>query len=324
MRHHYLINLIIFALLTGALLSADISCTQCGEPISGKYVNMKGKFYHEKCYREHIQPRCDHCGDLIEGKYTILDGANYHEHCYVNNIIPKCSICAGPLQGKYYTDFWENSFHASHSSELPECSTCGRLICEELTGGGFELSDGRYLCAICNETAVEGDFLMASSVSYVRRLLASNGIDNLPPDIPITLVDRNELRSLASSYSDAMNGFTQQNMQTRNGQVISKSSHIYVLDNLPLTMFRAVLAHEYMHVYLFERDLELRSDICEGFCNLGSEMVYKDTPSEYARFRLQNMQEDQDPDYGYGYRKMSRILEQRGWRYLLETLDQID
>ena len=324
MHKFYLITLILLSLLIADLQSADLSCNYCSKSISGKYVILDGKSYHENCYRTHLQPRCDHCGKPIEGKYTILDDSKYHDHCYINNIIPKCSICDQPLQGKYYTDGWGNSFHASHTSELPECNTCGRLICEALTQGGFELSDGRYLCAICNETAVEGDFLMASSLSYVRGLLASNGIDNLPHDIPITLVDRHELKRLASSYSDAMNGFTQQNIQTRGGKVISKSSHIYLLDNLPLTMFKAVLAHELMHVYLFGRDLDLRSDICEGFCNLGSELVYKDIPSEYARFRLQNMQDDQDPDYGYGYRKMSRLLEQRGWRYLLATLDQID
>jgi hypothetical protein len=193
-----------------------------------------------------------------------------------------------------------------------------------LTGGGFELSDGRHLCGICNETEVSEDFLLESSIAYVRRLLTTNGITNLPDDIPITLVDQHRLKQLALSYSDAMHGFTDHNIQTRNGRVVSKDSHIYILSHLPLTMFRAVLAHELMHVYLFERDLDLRSDIREGFCNLGSEMVYKDTRSEFAKFRLLNMEKSQDPDYGFGYRKMSQLLDKRGWRYLLETLDEID
>ena len=32
------------------------------------------------------------------------------------------------------------------------------------------------------------------------------------------------------------------------------------------------------------------------------------------------MQKSQDPDYGYGYRKMSKLLDKWGWAYLLETL----
>jgi hypothetical protein len=206
---------------------------------------------------------------------------------------------------------------------LPECSTCGRLICEEITRGGFELDDGRFLCGICNETEVSGDFLLEASLSYVRRLLSSKGIDNLPDEIPITLVDKQELKRRAANYSESMHGFTEHNIQTRNGKVVRKDSHIYILSHLPLTMFRAVLAHELLHVYLFGRDLELRSDISEGFCNLGSELVYKDTGSEYAKFRLRNMEMSQDPAYGYGYRRMSKLLDKWGWNYLLETLNTI-
>ncbi len=285
---------------------------------------VDGKPYHESCYRDHVQPRCEYCGGLIEGKYALSNGKMYHPECYTNHVLPRCAICGQPLQGKYITDYWGNSFHESHTHELSKCNTCGRLICDELTGGGFTLGDGRHICSICNETAVTGDFLLESSLSYVRRLLKSTGIDNLPDDIPITLIDQRQLRQLATFYSDDMHGFTEHNIQTRNGRVISKDSHIYILSYLPLTMFKAVLAHELMHVYLFERGLDLRSDIREGFCNLGAAMVYKDIPSEYAKFRLLTMEKSQDPDYGYGYRKMSKLLHQRGWSYLLETLDEID
>lgn len=316
---------ILFVLLLFATTSvaSESQCSYCGKAITASYVSADGKIYHEDCYQDHVQPRCAHCGKLIEGQYNLSENKTYHPSCFTNHILPRCAICDGPLQGKYYTDYWGNSFHASHSSELHECSTCGRLICEELTRGGFELTDGRYLCGICNETAVEGEFLLEASLSYVRRLLESNGIDNLPDDISITLVDQRELKQLSTSYSDAMHGFTENNIQTRNGQVYSKDSHIYILSHLPLSMFRAVLAHELLHVYLFGRDLELKSDIREGFCNLGSELIYKNTSSEYARFRLLNMEKSQDPNYGYGYRKMSRLLDQRGWRYLLDSLDQI-
>ncbi|MBT4036105.1 MAG: protein DA1 [Candidatus Marinimicrobia bacterium] len=316
--------LLLLVLFAGIIQAADPKCSYCNKSIEGNYLSVDGKSYHEDCYRDHVQPRCAYCEKLIEGKYNLLDNKMYHPQCYTDHIVPRCDICGGPLQGTYFTDYWGNSFHEAHSAELHECSTCGRLICERLTRGGFELSDGRHLCGICNETEVSEDFLLESSFSYVRRLLESNGITNLPDDIPISLVDQQRLKQLSISYSDAMHGFTDHNIQTRNGRVVSKDSHIYILSHLPLTMFRAVLAHELMHIYLFERDLDLRSDIREGFCNLGSELVYQDTPSEYAKFRLLNMEESQDPDYGYGYRKMSGLLNQRGWRYLLETLDEID
>jgi len=324
MRRLPLCFLLILILFTGTILAAELECSYCKKSIAGNYLTVDGKSYHEVCYQDHVQPRCAYCGELIEGKYNLLDNKMYHPLCYTNHILARCDICGQPLKGRYYTDFWGNSFHASHSAELPECNTCGRLICDELTGGGFQLSDGRYLCSLCNETAVTGDFLLESSLNYVLSLFKSNGIDNLPDDIPITLVDQRKLKQICISYSEDMHGFTDHNIQTRNGRVVSKDSHIYILSHLPLTMFKAVLAHELLHIYLFERDLDLRADIREGFCNLGSAMVYKDTPSEYAEFRLLNMTTSQHPDYGYGYRKMSRLLDQRGWRYLLETLAEID
>ncbi len=323
MHSNRLIFLVLFTLLLVSTLSAELKCGYCEKTITGNYLTSEGKSYHEDCYREHIQPHCEHCSELIYDAYNILDGKKYHPECYTNHIIPKCDICEGPLTGTYIDDFWGNSYHASHNSELPECHSCGRLICENLTRGGFKLSDGRHVCSICNETAVEGDFLLESSLDHVKRLLESNEIDGLPEDIPITLVDSHTLKKLSKIYSDSVHGFTDHSMQTRNGRVVSRESHIYILSHLPLTMFRAVLAHELLHVYLFEHDLDLRSDIREGFCNLGSEMVYEYSRSEYARFQLRNMQESQDPDYGIGYRKMSRELDKKGWRYLLETLDSI-
>jgi len=317
------IILVHFLLILSAIDADQLDCQHCKDGIADTYISIQGKPYHETCYRDHIQPRCDHCGKPIEKKFITFEAENYHEACYRNYVLIKCAICTEPLEGRYYTDFWENSFHATHADELPECNTCGRLICESLTQGGYTLGDGRFLCSICNETAVRSDFLLGSSLDYVRNLLQSHGINNLPTEIPITLVDRLELKRLASSYSDAMNGFTQHHIQTQNGTILSRESHIYILDHLPLTMFKAVLAHELLHVYLFERDLSLPSHIGEGFCNLGSALVYQDIPSDYAKFRLENMHASQDPDYGIGYRNMDALLQQRGWRYLLATLDQL-
>lgn len=284
---------------------------------------FEGRSYHKECYEKHVQLRCDACGETIEGQFNIADGKNYHPECYREDILEKCNICGQPLAGKYYTDFWGNSFHLSHSNEFPECSSCGRLICDGLTGGGYELNDGRYLCAICNETAVTDEYQVQTAMRFVRRLLASNHVADLPEDIPVSLVDMKNLKRISSIYNDSMKGFTDHNMSTRNGVVVSKTSHIYILTDLPEVMFRAVLAHELLHVYLFERDLDLRSDIREGFCNLGSELVYEDTPTKFAKYQLANMMESPDPDYGAGYRKMSGILAKRGWRSLLSELASI-
>ncbi|MCF7824047.1 MAG: protein DA1 [Candidatus Marinimicrobia bacterium] len=302
---------------------ADIQCEYCGKPITGKYLIVDGKSYHEVCFREHVQIRCDYCDKPIDGQHNVMDGKHYHIECYRDHILAKCDICGEPLIGEYYNDYWGNAFHAFHRQELHECNSCGRLICESLTGGGFSLNDGRYICSLCNESSVEDTYVVETSLSYVRDLLAYHGIDGLPREIPISLVNKTTLRSISKTYSDAMQGFTDHSAQTRNGEIISRNSHIYILTGLPLIMFRAVLAHELMHIYLFENDLDLRSDIREGFCNLGSELVYQADNSRYSKFRLSSMMADRDPDYGLGYQKMSKLLDDRGWGYLLENLATI-
>jgi len=301
----------------------QLSCDHCGKNITGTYVTSNGQAYHEDCYSDHIRPRCDYCKEVIDGPYNILDDKKYHPSCLTNHILPKCDICGKPLEGSYQSDYWGNDYHIEHTHELPECSVCGRLICEQLTEGGFKLGDARAICSICNETAVTDNYSIESSMDNVLRLFTSNGITGFPNDIPISLVDKPTLKRLSQTYSENMQGFTDQNAQTRNGSVISRKSHIYILSHLPRIMFQAVLAHELLHVYLFEHDLDLRSDIREGFCNLGSEMVYKNTRSEFAKFRLQNMQASQDPDYGVGYRNMSELLYKKGWSYILENIGDI-
>ncbi len=317
-----LLLIIVFSLSITSVVSETI-CAYCGEPISGKYVTTGGQSYHEICYRNHIQLRCDYCQEPIDGKYNIFEGKSYHPTCYTNHILPRCDICDQPLEGRYQTDFWGHAYHLEHARVLSECSTCGRLICEQITGGGHKLSDGRFLCTFCNETAVTDEYMIESSLRHVKRLFASEGLDGFPDNIPITLVDKPTLIRLSESYSGNTQGFTEQNIQTLNGKIISRQNHIYILSHLPLTMFQAVLAHELLHVYLFEHGLDLRSNIREGFCNLGSELVYQNSPSEFAQFRLANMQASQNPDYGAGYRKMSGILYKYGWSYLLENLGHI-
>jgi len=313
-------------LLTLSLFSfaqAQISCDYCSKEISKTYVIVDGKTYHENCYRDNLQLRCDYCGRLIEGQHNVIDDKHYHPACYLEHIVKKCDICGEALIGKYYTDYWGNSYHVRHSAEMHECHSCGRLICEELTEGGYSLDDGRYICSLCNESAVTDEYSIESSLHYVRGLLSYQGIDGLPDEIPISLVDKQTLRNISKSYSDAMQGFTDHSAQSRNGEIISQSNHIYILSDLPLIMFRAVLAHELMHIYLFEHGLDPPSHIREGFCNLGSEHVYQNDNSKYSKFRLANMAANNDPDYGVGYRKMSKLLYERGWDYLLQNIRSI-
>lgn len=316
-------NILFVVLFMGLLMAgvqAQQSCDHCGKDMLGEYLSSSTGSYHPSCYRDHVQPRCDYCKKPIEDNYKILRGKNYHVDCYTDHVLDKCDICRQPLEGLYVTDYWGNSYHKHHDEDANECGTCGRVISKHLSQGGSQLADGRIICGICSETSVTRRTVRASTQYEVRRILERHGIEGLPEDIPLTLVDASTLRNLSGINSEDMRAFTDHRSQTLNGEVITRDSHIYVLSHLPLVVFKAILAHELLHVYLFEHDLELAPDVREGFCNLGSELIYELDGSDLAEFHLRNMQKSQDPDYGVGYRRMSGILNRVGWVRLLEEL----
>lgn len=316
----------LLILLSVALIANaqdKLLCDYCGWTIEDEYFNFDGKSFHKHCYRDHIQPRCAHCGEVIDGTYSIVGDKNYHPTCFRENILAKCDICSEPLEGSFLTDYWGNSYHPNHNQQLHTCGTCGRLISNKLTGGGQMAASGLYLCNICSRWAVSEDYLLDSYQVTVRRLLEMKGIEGIPENIPISLVDDQTIKQLSKMPSQDLFGFTDLKANTINGRVVSRESHIYILSHLPLPLFKATLAHELLHVFLFQHDLVLPADIREGFCNLGSELIYSRDDSEFSRFRLENMQKDPDPNYGVGYRKMSQRLQDVGWSTILSELPDL-
>jgi len=315
--------LILMLFFISVNLLGQQTCSYCGKDILGEYLTNARGSYHPSCYRDHVQPRCAYCKKPIEDSYKILDNKNYHVDCYYDHILNKCDFCLEPLEGTYLTDSWGNAYHKYHEVGGSKCGTCGRLISENFSQGGFQLSDGRVVCGICESTSVTSETYRKAYLREVKRLLEQHGIDRLPDEVPISLVDARTLQNLSKIESESMRAFTDHRSELINGQVVSKTSHIYILNHLPLVVFKAVLAHELLHVYLFEHDLDLSSANREGFCNLGSELVYESDGSEMAKFQLLSMQQSKDPDYGAGYRRMSEWLNQRGWVRLLDDLSDL-
>ena len=302
----------------------QIYCDQCGKKIDGSYNSSNGNNYHKICYRQYIQKRCDECGDLINGIYNIKDGKEYHESCYIEYILPKCDVCNLPVEDKYIKDFWVNYYHEYHTKKMPECDNCNRLISNALTGGGYTVNSQRFICNICKPEVITNKSQISENFREVLVILNSVGINSLPKKIPITLVDsKNELLRLSENRLGNIQGYTSYEESTLAGEVIDQNYHIYILSNLHRDIFNAVLAHELLHVYLFQNQLDLKSDIREGFCNLGSNIIYEHYGSRLSQYRIKSMEESVDPDYGIGYRNMKSLLDKIGWKRLLKKLNRL-
>ena len=72
-------------------------------------------------------------------------------------------------------------------------------------------------------------------------------------------------------------------------KIIRRDYKIYILSNLHQTEFKSVLAHEFLHVYLFENNYQLSPEIREGFCNLGSELIYENENSKYSMLKIEHV-----------------------------------
>jgi hypothetical protein len=352
MRHFIYLFIIVFTLLIGnqktcracnKVLSAQylihkssnyhhscynkhiqIYCDQCSKKIDGSYNTSKDKNYHKSCFQQFIQKRCKECGDIISGIYNILEGKEYHESCYIEYILPKCDVCHQPVEDKYIKDFWGNYYHEYHDNKMPSCDNCNRLICNPLTRGGYSINSNRFVCNICKTDVIKNKSQLKNSLNNVLDILKTVGIATLPTGIPITLVDsREELISMSGNRLGNIQGYTNYEESTLAGRIINQKYHIYILSNLHEEIFEAVLAHELLHVYLFQNRLDLRSDIREGFCNLGSNLIYQHYRSQLSKYRIKTMNENTDPDYGIGYKKMKVKLDTLGWEKLLKKLSRL-
>jgi len=258
---------------------------------------------------------------LIPNQWIVFEKYIYHSNCYENYIAPKCSLCLKILTEEYLVDAWGNPFHKSHEAEGIYCSSCSRIISDGVTQGGYKLDDGRFLCSLCQSNIVQSPSQINASKMKVLTLLEKIGIDGINEDILISLENRFTLQKLADEIASShLKGFTTFSYIKSPFRNLASEYKIYILDRLPTIEFEAVLAHEYLHVWLYENNIDLPPAKREGFCNLATAFIYKNDGSQFSTIHLDSMDIDSDPNYGVGYRKMKLKLEKNGWKALLQTV----
>ena len=266
---------------------------------------------------------CNHCNQLISNQWIVFEENDYHNNCYENHIAPKCSLCLEILTGEYLLDAWGNPFHKIHEADGIYCSSCSRIISEGVTQGGYKLDDGRFLCSLCQSNIVQSTSQINISKLKVLTLLQKIGIEGINKEINITLANRITLQKLAHKISSSqLKGFTKFSYIKSPFGNLASEYKIYILDRLPTIEFEAVLAHEYLHVWLYENNIELSPAEREGFCNLASSYIYEQNGSTFSHIHLDSMDADTHPNYGAGFREMKSNLEKNGWKTLLHSLRQ--
>ncbi len=295
-------------------------CASCGHVIDGAYAEKDGKFYHPDCYHEAFSPRCGWCGKPVTDTYVQKDGAVYHESCYVENLAPVCAISGEPILGAYITDWWGTTIRAEYEDQVERCDSCGRFA---LPGKAWRLSDGRIQCSECRKTEVTDAADARRITEEAIRILERKGIHiDVPIDrIRISLVDVPRLRELHGGKGGDPNGLHRVHTETMNGRVVRETTALYYLYGLPRDLLLGVAAHELFHVWQHENKADGGGPKWrEGSANVAMRLVLEELDSDLARYHLENLEENEDPAYGKGYRKAWAYYRDHGMREFLEQV----
>ena len=232
-----------------------------------------------------------------------------------NSMGTYCDICNEVIVTEYYMDAWGNKFHSEHLENGVHCNTCSRIISKGLTGGGFEFNDGRRMCKLCSTSMINTEHLKIKSIEKVLNILSEIGISINDQLLSINLVDRESLQNATYSISkhskESIKGYTYYNNQ---------NYVINILWGLNQLEFEGVLAHELLHVWVDYNNIKLNKSKLEGFCSLGSSLIYDSYSIELAKVLKLSLENNPNPIYGKGYKYMSSLLDIYGWEKLTSML----
>ena len=265
--------------------------------------------------------RCGACNQPLTTRSKKAGKQSYHVACF------QCIACNKSFSGgdRFSFDQWGNFAHAQHLPLTFDCGSCSRFFSRRSASRDQTYPDGRVACRVCRDDAVLNSDQLKSIRNEVFVLLESVGIAQPKGSIELKLVSKRELDNEAKRIHVGVNlkGLTVSQLRkvTFKGETTVTFSHvIYVLFGLPKSEVRSVLAHETMHVWLNESEVDAPADVIEGFCNLGSDHVLHQDPSRLAWILIDNMKTNPNPAYGGGYRKMIARLGQIGWPRMLTEM----
>lgn len=295
-------------------------CANCGQPIGErKYIKHEGQYYDSTCYVQRYAHRCDYCREPLS-EWVTINGRDYHESCYNEHLADRCALCGKPITGTYMYDDYGAKVHAEHMSDALQCNYCSRLISAN-SNGGERYGDGRIVCGYCLESVVKNRNEADSLMQVVRQKLAMEGIVIKRKKIPLELVSQNGMQSLSPRHQSEMAGFTKvRQIKSMMGLMTDTEVKVYILEKMPRMNFVATAAHELMHVWLGLNDrFDTEEILAEGSCNYAALLVLSHYPGEADQV-IKYMQEDTDPAYGEGYRKVRAYVESAGKTVWLEHL----
>ncbi|MBO0778311.1 MAG: protein DA1 [Ktedonobacteraceae bacterium] len=291
-------------------------CKACGQPIWGRCLNALNANWHP----EHFV--CAGCGRPIDAaSFQMHQGAPYHIQCHTNLIAPRCAYCARPMTNTFLVDYWGTHFCPEHQREYPPCTYCGRLIPPQQ----LEQPPAEAIrCPVCRSTAIETAQDARPFFNNVKQWISSQGLvyNNLPLSLQICgktrLAEMLQDRGPTHAHGATVSSTT----YDHNGRAVyNEIKGVAVLRGLPATLFQGVTVHELGHVWLIIHNIQGQPQWAEeGFCELLSYRLYQALNTPESQYHIQSIEQNLDPIYGEGFRRIRHRAEQLGWPHFLEAV----
>ena len=284
----------------------DHTCQYCGDVLGSTWTEYEHAKYHRSCYERYIQIKCDVCGEALDGSggrtWCVTDPWGHTAHAEPCGAV-SCSSCqrivspatsrgGGPVGGR-------GSSGGNNGED-------GRIICGHCQATAVTTSAHiqSALTTVWNLLQHQqrgilrpGDIRGPIQVHLATRQAltqkahhvgcAHGNFHGLTTTTRITSAflqtggGTSNSAGAAAATMAAPNApllpppqLLQQQQQQQPTTYTTMEHEITLLTGLPRLQFCGVLAHELLHVWLNEANLQPPTQLMEGFCNLGSHIVY--------------------------------------------------
>ncbi len=299
-------------------------CYYCKSKITKSSIEYGGNIYHDECNPSNGQIVCGFCRKNIAGKYIISNTINYHQDCFENHVINQCCVCGVGIRDTYFKDDWGNYSHSHHSGIKPDfCFSCSRIISDKASNGGKRVDKNRVICGHCIADIVDEPDKIEKNKNAVFAIFDKKGISGISPKIPVQVVSGSYFSKLDENTGSGFKLGINKHKKIIGFGMVKYEFNIYVLDCLPTLYFQGILAHELLHTWLILYAINLPENEVEGFCNLGSYLIYSSQNNKLSSVLIKKMFADMSPLYGQGFQLMNKRLEKLGWKGLLEAISKV-
>lgn len=228
--------------------------------------------------------------------------------------LPTCRVCGKWVTLRHWVSPHDEPFCLHHSVPASLCCGCGHVVRDPAHAPG--------VCEGCRPNIIESADQAQALLKRVQTDLRDMGLPWWPQVFPVRLLSPKEMKHLQSRPGGPISGLISWRMTCDpQGRTARTVDQISLLQARPWLLQGSVLAHELGHAWILHQGLTgLPQDLEEGFCNFLSHLWLARTRDPHAAHLMAQLEKEQDPIYGDGFRRVKSLAASGGLLALLPQL----